>query len=138
MTQVILLAGVTQVNTDLLDRQLKTAAPNDCYGLNIDINGVHIVVSDTIDNALLQTLKAVASAHNAAEDTPEQATTKTGKANIAALLASADSAIADLTAKRAAAVATPNISTVGALVLSITDTLLAVVKCLKYILIHYN
>lgn len=137
MTRII-KTSLLSANIPLLDQQLKAALSTKCYGVNADNTGLYVVLADdaTVDEE--NTALSVASAHDPNVDTPEQAAEKVGKVNVASLLSAADTAIADLTAKRATAVATPNIANVGALVLSITDTLIAVVKCLKYILVNYN
>jgi hypothetical protein len=134
----IIKTTLNTANIPLLDQQLKTALPAKCYGVNADATGLYVVLDDSATNADETTALSVATAHDPQVDTAEQAAEKVGKVNVAALLSAADTAIADLTAKRATAVATPNIANVGALVLSITDTLIAVVKCLKYILVNYN
>lgn len=90
MTQVILIDGKKTANADLLNSQLKAAAPNDCYGLTVDKDGLNIVVSDTIDGATLQTLKNIAANHDASAKTPAQQAEETAKTEIAAFLAAAD------------------------------------------------
>ena len=125
-------------NIPLLDKQLRTALTVLFEGVVADNTGLYLQLADAATQSDITQALATATAHDPNIDTAEQAAAKTGKVNIANLLAQADTAIADLTAKRATAVATPNIANVGALVLSITDTLIAVVKCLKYILVNYS
>lgn len=134
----LLKTALTSANVELLDQQLKAALSAKCYGVNADATGLYVVLDDSASGADEATALSVCTAHNPNVDTAEQAAAKVGKTNIAALLAQSDTAIANLTAKRAAAEATPSIATVGALVLAITDTLISVVKCLKYILVNYN
>lgn len=134
----LLKTALQSANIPLLDQQLRAALSAKCYGVNADATGVYVVLADDVSGADEATALSVCSAHDPNVDTPAQAAEKVGKVNIAALLAQADTAIADLTSKRAAAVSAPTIGNVGALVLSITDTLIAVVKCLKYILVNYN
>lgn len=134
----ILKTALNTANIQLLDQQLKAALPTKCYGVNADYTGLYVVLDDSATGADEATALSIAAAHDPQVDTAEQAEEKVGKVNIANLLAQADGAIADLTAKRATAIGAPTIGNVGALVLSITDTLIAVVKCLKYILVNYN
>lgn len=134
----IIKTALNTANIQLLDQQLKAALPTKCYGVNADYTGWYVVLDDSATGADEATALSVCAAHDPEVDTAEQAAAKVGKVNIAALLAQADTAIADLTTKRATAVGAPTIGNVGALVLSITDTLIAVVKCLKYILVNYN
>lgn len=134
----LLKTALQTANIPLLDQQLKTALPVKCFGITADSTGLYIVLADDASGADEGTALSVCAAHDPEVDTAEQAAAKVGKVNIAALLAQADTAIADLTTKRATAVGAPTIGNVGALVLSITDTLIAVVKCLKYILVNYN
>ncbi len=134
----IIKTALNTANIQLLDQQLKAALPTKCYGVTADFTGVYVVLADDASNGDEGTALSVCAAHDPEVDTAEQAAAKVGKVNIAALLAQADTEIADLTTKRATAVGAPTIGNVGALVLSITDTLIAVVKCLKYILVNYN
>ena len=90
MTQVILVDGVKTANPDLLDQQLKAIAPDDCYGLNIDKDGLHLVVSDTISGPLLGQLKNAVQIHNPAELTERQQKETNEKNMLAIFLAASD------------------------------------------------
>lgn len=144
MTQEILIPELTAVNPSLLDSQLKAAAPNDCYGIvaNRDDQGnvsqVKIVVSDTITAQLLATLKSIALAHDANQQTPAQQAEAAGRADIADLLTKADTALSQLASKRATFAGTPNLANAAPLLLEVTDDLIAAIKVLKYIVKRIN
>lgn len=72
MTQSIVIAEIHEINHDLLDWQLKEAAPQDCYGVSTYGEQVSIVVSDTIAPALLNTLRNICLAHDPTAKTPAQ------------------------------------------------------------------
>jgi hypothetical protein len=132
MTQLITVPNVTSANFDLLDGDLKAAAPSDCFGITGDVNGLSIVVSDTIAAPLLQTLKLIVQNHNPNAKTPAQQAEASGKVDTAALITAADTALAQLTSKLATFQATPNLANAGPLLIEITQDLIALIKFNKY------
>ena len=138
MTQVIFIPELQSANILLLDSQLKSAAPLDCSGVFADNIGVSIVVSDTISPALLATLKSIAIAHNPNGKTPEQTAEVNGRADIADLLAKADTALTQLAAKEATFKANQNLANAAPLLIEIADDLQAAIKVLKFVVKRIN
>lgn len=137
MTQRILIPELAHANIDLLTSQMRTLAPNDCYGVSIDygVNAdkVYIEVSDTVTANLLNTLKSAAASHNPDNKTPEQQSELTGKADIADLLSKADTALTQIATKKTTFNSNKNLANAGDLLLEITDDLVECIKVLKYI-----
>lgn len=142
MTQEILVPEVKAANIELLTSQLKAAAPLDCFGVkiyqNVGVFDLYIITSDTITPQLLASLKAIAIAHDPSAKTPEQQADITGKADVAALLAQADSALTQLASKRATFAGNQNLANAAPLLLEVTDDLVAAIKVLKYIVKRVN
>lgn len=133
MAQTILIPNVQSINPDLLDSQLKAAAPVDCYGLTLDKDGLHIVVSDTILPNLLATLQNLCLTHNSSQQTATQQADATGKTDTASLLSAADTALAQLASKLATFQGTPTLGNAGPLLVEAVQDLQATIKALKYI-----
>lgn len=133
MTQIIKTALLT-ANIPLLDQQLKAALPVVCYGITADRNGLSVVLADEATPADIATALNVALVHNPALETTEQAAEKVGKVNVASLLSAADTAIAQLAAKRATFQTTPTLANAAPLLVEIGQDLEGVIKALKYVL----
>lgn len=138
MTQIILVPNVTNVNSDLLDSQLKAAAPADCYGLNLDKFGLHLVLSDTIAPALIVTLQNICLSHDPTAKTPAQQAEATGKVDAAAMLAAADTALTQLASKLATFQGTQNLANAAPLLIEVTQDLIALIKTTKYLAKRIN
>lgn len=130
----IIKTTLNTANIPLLDQQLKTALPAKCYGVNADATGVYVVLDDSATGADETTALSIATAHDPEVDTPEQAAEKVGKVNVAALLSAADTALADLSAKRAAFQGTPTLQNAAPLLVEVAQDLEGVIKALKYVL----
>lgn len=130
----ILKTTLTSANIPLLDQQLKAALPTKCFGVNADYTGLYVVLADDATNADEVTALSIATAHDPQVDTAEQAAVKVGKVNVAALLSAADTAIADLTAKRATFQTTQTLANAAPLLVEIGQDLEGVIKALKYVL----
>jgi len=134
MTRII-KTSLNTANIPLLDQQLKTALTvNKCFGVNADATGLYVVLSDDASGVDEIAALAVCTAHDPQVDTPEQAAEKVGKVNVAALLSAADTALADLAAKRAAFQGTPTLQNAAPLLVEVAQDLEGVIKALKYVL----
>jgi len=136
MTQLIPVPDMGTINTDLLDSQLKAAAPTDCYGINLYQGVLSLVVSDTISPALVNTLVSVCRAHDGNALTPTQQAAATGKLDTADLLAKADKAITDIGTKLATFQATPNLANASPLLVELAQDVVAMIKAIKFIAKH--
>lgn len=125
---------ITAANLDLLHRQLKTLLQDKFSGVSGDRNGFRITIADdTPQNQIAQAI-ALTLAHNPEDQTPEQAEAATGVANVSALLATIDTALTDLTAKRAAFQSTPTLANAAPLLLEVSQDLIGVLRAMKYVL----
>lgn len=124
-------------NIEALDVALKSAlTPNVCYGISADDTGLYIDMADNATAAQLDQAITLANAHDPEVLTPDQQEKVTGAANVSDLLGKIDTALTDLTAKRATFQATPNLANAAPLLLEVSQDLIGVLKALKYVLKH--
>lgn len=130
--RIILVPGVTAINSDALDAALK-AISSKCRGIMFD-ETLRLVLDDDTDNPTQAALIAAAQTHNPATLTPEQATIQQGKADSETFKPQIDQAIADITAGRNTVQATPNVANAVALLVIIANVNIGILKVLRYIL----
>lgn len=124
-------------NIEALDKALKTALTvNICYGVSGDETGLYIDMADSADEGQITQAMQIAAVHDPAVLTTEQQEIVTGVANVSDLLSKVDTALTDLTTKRAAFQATPTLQNAGPLLLEVSQDLIGVLKALKYVLKH--
>lgn len=133
MPRRINVPSVAQVNFDLLDKQLKAAAPADCYGISWDADGLHIEVADAIAANVAQTLMGLVLAHDPNQDTPEQAAAKVGKTDLADWLTKADTALSDIKTKLDAFKAAPDLTNAAPLLIELAQDMRLALRAQKYI-----
>lgn len=122
-------------NLEALDIALKTALTSaTCYGITADETGLYIDMADNATAAQVDQAVALANAHNPEVLTPAQQEAVTGAANVSDLLSKIDTALTDLTAKRATFQASPNLANAAPLLLEVSQDLIGVLKALKYVL----
>lgn len=132
MARIILVSGVSAVNADALDVALKAISPK-CRGIVFD-NALRLVLDDDTDGATEAALIAAAQAHNPATLTPEQAAIQQGKLDSDTLKAQIDQAITDLTAARNTFQGTPTLANAQPLLILLSNTVLGILRALRYIL----
>jgi hypothetical protein len=86
-----------------------------------------------VAQAALSALIDVCRAHDPNALTPTQQATATGRLDNADLIAKADKAITDISAKLATFQATPNLANAGPLLVELAQDVTAMIKALKFI-----
>lgn len=121
-------------NMPLLDQQLRTVLTVLFEGVVADNTGLYLQLSESATQSDITQALSIAAAHDPQVDTPEQAAEKVGKVNVAALLSAADTALAQLAAKRTTFQSAQTLQNAAPLLTEVAQDLEGVIKALKYVL----
>lgn len=130
----LIKTSLVGANLEALDGALKTALTAQvCYGVVVDRNGVFIQLADAATTEQINQALSISNRHDPAALTPAQQEIADGLSNLNDVLNKVDTALSDLTAKRADFVATPTLAKAAPLLLEVSQDLIGVLKAIKYI-----